>query len=427
MKTTRSKELFKRAKELTPGGVHSPVRAFKSVNQEPFIVDSAEGAYLTDVDGNRYIDYVGSWGPMVLGHAYPAVVQAISEQAQRGTSYGACCEQELRLTELLVKLMPNIEMLRFVNSGTEATMSALRLARAFTGRNKIVKLTGCYHGHSDHLLVKAGSGVLTLGIPGSPGVPESLTSDTLTAPINDISSVELLFNQFDKQIAAIIIEPIVGNCGFIRPKDGYLEKLSALCSDAGVLLIFDEVMTGFRVHPGGAQGLYGIKPDLTCLGKVIGGGLPVGAYGGRKDIMSMIAPLGDVYQAGTLSGNPLAMVAGLKTLEEWTKPGVFDETKQATNDLIKAFLKSAEEFDIPLVADAEGAMFGYSFQADSVCNFEDAARADLERFNKFFEIALTRGLYFAPSAFEAGFVSHAHIGEPMESTIDILHGVFEQL
>ncbi|MDC0358666.1 glutamate-1-semialdehyde 2,1-aminomutase [Oligoflexia bacterium] len=427
MGTCKSQALFKRAQAITPGGVHSPVRAFQSVHADPFVVERGEGPYLFDVDGNRYIDYVCSWGPLVLGHGHPAVVEALCKQAERGTSYGACSDKELELAELIISLMPNIEMLRFVNSGTEATMSALRLARGFTGRNKIVKFVGCYHGHCDHLLVKAGSGVLTLGIPGTPGVPPNITADTLTTQYNDLNDLGCLFDECPNDIAAVILEPVVGNCGLIKPEPGFLEGVRALCTQHGALLIFDEVMTGFRVDRQGAQGLYGIVPDLTCLGKVIGGGLPVGAYGGKRDIMAQIAPQGPVYQAGTLSGNPLAMVAGLTTLKEWCKESVFNETAGLTKTLTQAFQELSHAYSIPLCADAVGTMFGFSFQPGPVRDFETANKADLNQFEKFFKLCLEQGVFFAPSQFEAGFLSYAHKDQALPHTLEVLKEVFSKL
>jgi glutamate-1-semialdehyde 2,1-aminomutase len=418
MKRQRSEAAFDRAKELFPGGVNSPVRAFKSVGMEPFIVDRGEGAYLIDVDGNRYVDYINSWGPLVLGHAHPSVVEALHQQACRGTSFGACHELEARLAEEVKRLFPSLELLRFVNSGTEAGMAVIRLARGFTGRQKIVKFEGCYHGHADVLLAKAGSGVLTLGLPECAGVPAAVVGDTLVAQYNDLDSVDALFNACGNQIAAVIVEPVVGNCGLLVPQSGFLNGLRAITEKFGALLIFDEVMTGFRVNLGGAQKLYDIKPDLTMLGKVIGGGLPVGAFGGRRDIMKLLAPLGPVYQAGTLSGNPLAMVAGLVTLREWSKPGVFEETVAATSALVAGLLNVAASSAVALQAESVGTMFGFFFSERPVRSFRDTAHVNKDRFVAFFRTMLEQGVYFAPSAFEAGFVSAAHRGGPIKETLE---------
>jgi glutamate-1-semialdehyde 2,1-aminomutase len=418
MKRQRSEAAFDRAKELFPGGVNSPVRAFKSVGMEPFIVDRGEGAYLIDVDGNRYVDYINSWGPLVLGHAHPSVVEALHQQACRGTSFGACHELEARLAEEVKRLFPSLELLRFVNSGTEAGMAVIRLARGFTGRQKIVKFEGCYHGHADVLLAKAGSGVLTLGLPECAGVPAAVVGDTLVAQYNDLDSVDALFNACGDQIAAVIVEPVVGNCGLLVPQSGFLNGLRAITEKFGALLIFDEVMTGFRVNLGGAQKLYDIKPDLTMLGKVIGGGLPVGAFGGRRDIMKLLAPLGPVYQAGTLSGNPLAMVAGLVTLREWSKPGVFEETVAATSALVAGLLNVAASSGVALQAESVGTMFGFFFSERPVRSFRDTAHVNKDRFVAFFRTMLEQGVYFAPSAFEAGFVSAAHRGGPIKETLE---------
>jgi len=423
-KTEKSEASYKRASNLFPGGVNSPVRAFKSVGGNPFTVDYGKGPLLVDIDGNRYIDYVCSWGPLVLGHAHPLIVEAIKKQAEKGTSYGASCALECELAELIKTLMPNIDMLRFVNSGTEAGMSVLRLARGFTGRQKIVKFAGCYHGHADSLLVKAGSGVTTLGIPDCAGVSPDVARDTLTANFNDIESVKKLFTQHGKDIAALIVEPIIGNAGFIEPQADFLQQLREITLAYESLLIFDEVMTGFRVNLSGAQGLYRVKPDLTMLGKVIGGGLPVGAFGGRKDIMSRLAPLGDVYQAGTLSGNPLAMSAGLATLKEWSNPEVFETTSKNAKVIVDALNQSSTKSGVPLNAKSIGTMFGFFFQNDIVYNFEDAKKSDLKSFNKFFHAALDSGVYFAPSQFEAGFLSFAHEGATISRTVEVIEEIF---
>jgi glutamate-1-semialdehyde 2,1-aminomutase len=425
--TTISLERFNRAKQLFPGGVNSPVRAFRSVGGEPFVVERGEGAYLIDVDGNRYVDYINSWGPLVIGHAHPRVLAVLAEQAVKGTSYGASSLPEIELAELIMQYVPSLERLRFVNSGTEAGMAVARLARGFTKRNKILKFSGCYHGHADSFLVQAGSGVATLGLPDSPGVSEMVARDTLTVPFNDLLAVERMLAAHSDDCAAIILEPIVGNAGFIKPLPGFLTGLRELCDAHSVLLIFDEVMTGFRVDLRGAQGLFDIRPDLTMLGKVIGGGLPVGAFGGRQDIMEMLAPLGPVYQAGTLSGNPLAMVAGIATLSEWTKPGVFAETAACAEAIVNTMRLEAERNGIALTASSQGTMFGFFFHSGPVDNFEQAKQSDTDRFKRFFHAMLERGVYWAPSAFEAGFVSYAHRGEPLAHTLAAIRDVFLEL
>lgn len=361
-----------------------------------------------DVDGNRYIDFINSWGPLVLGHAHPAVVEALGAQARRGTSFGACHELEAQLAEAVQKLFPSLEMMRFVNSGTEAGMAVIRLARGYTGRQKVVKFEGCYHGHADMLLAKAGSGVLTLGLPECAGVPAAAVGDTLVAQYNDLDSVEQVFSRYGAEIAAVIVEPVVGNSGFIAPEEGFLAGLRELSTRYGALLIFDEVMTGFRVDLGGAQSLYSVRPDLTMLGKVIGGGLPVGAFGGRAEIMTQLAPLGPVYQAGTLSGNPLAMVAGLVTLQEWTREGVFSRSVEATKQLVSGLKEGAAKYGIDLQAASVGTMFGFFFNKQPVKSLRDAQDSDKRAFSTFFKVMLDHGVYFAPSPFEAGFVSAAH-------------------
>jgi len=417
LNTQRSAQLFAEAQTLLPGGVDSPVRAFRAVGGQPLFIERGEGAYLYDVDGNRFVDYVLSWGPLILGHAHPRVVRAIAEAAARGTSYGAPSPLELELAKLIQQFMPNIEMIRFVNSGTEATMSALRLARAFTGRNKIVKFEGCYHGHADLLLVQAGSGVATLGLPDSPGVPPATVADTLVVPFNELAAVEQLFDKYPNEIAAVIVEPVAGNMGVVPPVEGFLKGLREVTATHGALLIFDEVMTGFRVHPGGAQALYNIKPDLTTLGKVIGGGLPVGAYGGRRDVMQMVAPAGPMYQAGTLSGNPLAMTAGIETLKELHKPAMWKAIDHNAARLTAALSAAAEEAGVPAITQRVGTMFTTFFTDHPVTNWATAKTADTQKFGAFFRAMLESGVYLAPSQFEAGFMSAAHGEKEIEITV----------
>jgi glutamate-1-semialdehyde 2,1-aminomutase len=414
---TRSRELFDRAKRVLPGGVNSPVRAFRAVGGTPFFVARAEGSRLSDVDGKSYIDYVCSWGPLILGHAHPAVLEAVREAAQRGWTYGAPCEAEVELAEAVRQRMPSLEMMRFVNSGTEATMAAVRLARAATGRDLIIKFEGCYHGHADGFLVKAGSGVATLGLPDSPGVPAALASLTLTAPFNDARAVADLFREHADRIAAVIVEPYVGNVGFIAPEPEFHGELRSLCDRYGALLIFDEVMTGFRVGAGGAQQRLVIRPDLTTLGKIIGGGFPVGAYGGRADLMRRIAPEGPVYQAGTLSGNPVAMAAGLATLRETSRRGFYEELEQRTERLIRGLQDVATRHGVPLTVGHAGSMWGAFFTEGPVRNYADAKRTDTALFARFHKAALARGVFLAPSAFEAGFVSAAHSDADIDFTI----------
>jgi glutamate-1-semialdehyde 2,1-aminomutase len=410
---------FQVAQQYIPGGVNSPVRAFKSVGGEPVFIKRAKGAYLWDADDNQYIDYVGSWGPMILGHAHPEVIEAVQQAAANGLSFGAPTESETALAQMICGLIPSIDKIRMVSSGTEATMSALRLARGFTNRDKIVKFEGCYHGHSDSLLVKAGSGALTFGVPTSPGVPACLAAETITLQFNNLQQVEETFAEVGEQIAAIIIEPVAGNMNLIAPKAGFLEGLRKVCDDYGTVLIFDEVMTGFRVDLRGAQGLYGITPDLTCFGKVIGGGMPVGAFGGRADIMNHISPDGPVYQAGTLSGNPVAMAAGLKTLELISAPNFFENLTVKVKSLLIGMKNAAQNADVPIAVHGVGGMFGLFFtEAERVETFEDSVACDGERFNKFFHGMLERGVYLAPSSFEAGFVSIAHSENDIADTIE---------
>lgn len=417
MNTTRSDALFAEAKTLIPGGVNSPVRAFRGVGGTPRFIDHGTGAYLFDADGNRYVDYVLSWGPLILGHAHPEIVAAISTQAARGTTFGAPTVLESELAQLIVAAMPAVEMLRFVSSGTEAVMSAIRLARAYTRREKVIKFAGCYHGHFDGLLVQAGSGVATLGLPDSPGVPASVTASTLTAPFNDLAAVAALLKQNPEQIALIVVEPVAGNMGFVPPQPGFLQGLRRLADEHGALLLFDEVMTGFRVAHGGAQGVFGVTPDLTCLGKVIGGGLPAAAYGGRREIMEMIAPAGPVYQAGTLSGNPLAMVAGITTLRAIREAGVYERLSAITAALVVGMNAAAAEADVPFQAAAIGSMWGFFFTDEPVTDYASAKHADTARFGRFFHAMLERGVYLAPSQFEAAFVSLAHTDAIVADTL----------
>lgn len=425
VETIRSSQLYSNAIQVMPGGVNSPVRAFKGVGGTPLFIDRGEGPYLIDADGNRYVDYVMSWGPLVLGHAHPKVVEALTKQAARGTSYGAPTGLEIELAELVCDMVPSMEMVRFVNSGTEATMSAIRVARAYTGRNKFIKFEGNYHGHADMLLVQAGSGVATFGLPNSPGVPKGATEDTLVCPYNDLDAVKALFEANQGEIACVIAEPIAANMGFVMPQPGFLEGIRALCTDHGALLILDEVMTGFRVSLGGAQDAFGIQPDLTALGKVIGGGLPVGAYGGRKDIMEVVAPVGPMYQAGTLSGNPLAMTAGLATLQTWREEGLFEQTAAVVDAITDAMSSAAEAASIPVQVGKAGTMFGIYFSETPVTNFDEAKATHTERYAAFFHEMLNAGVYMAPSAYEAGFASIAHAGEGTKRTIEALNTVFQ--
>jgi glutamate-1-semialdehyde 2,1-aminomutase len=425
---TAAHELFKMAQQHIPGGVNSPVRAFKGVGGTPVFIQRAEGAYLYDSEGKRYIDYIGSWGPMVAGHAHPKVISAVQEAVKKGLSYGTPTEIETQLAAKVCELVPSIDLVRMVNSGTEATMSAIRLARGYTGRDKIVKFTGCYHGHVDSLLVKAGSGVLTLGLPNSPGVPASLAEHTLTVNYNDIEQVKTVFAEMGEQIAAIIVEPVAGNMNCILPQDGFLQGLRAICDQYGSVLIFDEVMTGFRVGLGGAQSIFNVTPDLTCLGKVIGGGMPVGAFGGKKEIMQHIAPLGAVYQAGTLSGNPIAMTAGLVTLDIISQPDFFTNLTQKTAYFVQSMLERAQKANIPMTGVSIGGMMGLFFtEAVAVTNFDQVMQTDAQRFKIFFHAMLDKGIYLAPSAFEAGFISSAHSEADIEETLNAAETVFATL
>lgn len=418
----KSEHYFKQAQQLMPGGVNSPVRAFKSVHRTPLFIQSAKGSKIYDVDGREYIDFVGSWGPMILGHAHDEILQVLTETAARGTSFGAPTPMENELAEKIIEMVPSVEMVRMVNSGTEATMSAIRLARGFTGRDKIVKFAGCYHGHGDSFLIKAGSGALTLGEPNSPGVPTSVAQDTLIAEFNDVDTAEYLFKNFGDEIAGMILEPIAGNMGVIPPKDGFLQALRKLCDQHGSLLIFDEVMTGFRVAPGGAQEIYDVLPDITTLGKVIGGGLPAAAYGGRREIMNRVAPAGPIYQAGTLSGNPLAVAAGLKTLQIISEPGFFQKLNAKANTFFEQTGQFIRKKNLPLSINWVNSMGCLYFKCGGVENFAQAIESNAELFAKFFGAMLDAGIYIAPSQFEAMFISAAHDDMDLATTITtILH------
>ncbi len=422
-----SSEMFIEAKKHIPGGVNSPVRSFNSVGGDPIFIKSAKGAYLTDVDGKHYVDYIGSWGPMILGHAHPTVVSRVQKAVENGLSFGASTPLETELAVKIKSILPSIEKIRMVNSGTEATMSAIRLARGYTGKNKIIKFIGCYHGHSDSLLVKTGSGALTLGIPGSAGVPNSVTEHTLSAEFNNLDQVQSVFEKFPDDIAAIIIEPVAGNMNCISPKPGFLQGLRDLCNQYKSVLIFDEVMTGFRIALGGAQAKFNIKPDLTTLGKIIGGGMPVGAFGGKAEIMDCIAPLGKVYQAGTLSGNPIAMTAGLATLDViLTEPNFYEKLQKTTIDLLTSLKFIAKQFNIPFHTHHEGSMFGLFFtDKESVTSYDEVTQCDINRFKKFFHGMLDHGVYLAPSAYEAGFVSLAHGKTEIQKTIEAAEQAFK--
>lgn len=415
---SRSSELFEQAQQHIPGGVNSPVRAFKAVGGTPVFFERAQGAYLFDADEKRYVDYVLSWGPMILGHAHKDVIDVVIEKAQQGLSFGAPTEIETTLADRVCDIMPGMDMVRFVNSGTEATMSAIRLARGYTGRDKIIKFEGCYHGHSDSLLVKAGSGALTLGVPSSPGVPAALADHTVTLTYNDIAGVVAAFAEIGDQVACVIVEPVAGNMNCVPPVPGFLEALRSQCDQYGAVFIIDEVMTGFRVSPTGAQGHYGVEADLTTLGKVMGGGMPVGAFGGKKEIMSHIAPLGPVYQAGTLSGNPVAMAAGLKTLELISEPGFYDPVFRKTDQLVAGLKAVAEKHGIPFTSNHVGSMFGFFFtEEEQITNYQQVMNCNTERFNQFFHGMLQEGVYFAPASYEAGFMSAAHSEEDIEFTL----------
>lgn len=427
MRTTKSRAYFKKAQLAIPGGVNSPVRAFRSVGGDPLFIEKAKGVLLEDVDKNSFIDYVLSWGPMILGHAHPRVLNAIIKAAKQGTSYGAPCQTETELARLIIQAVPSIDQVRLVNSGTEAVMSAIRLARAYTKRDSILKFEGCYHGHADHLLVKAGSGIATLGIPDTPGVPKAFARQTLTAPFNDISATEKIIHKHAKDLAAIIVEPVAGNMGVVPPTDEFLPWLRMIAQKYEIVLIFDEVITGFRVHFGGAQARYKVIPDLTCLGKIIGGGLPIGAYGGRKDIMQMIAPAGPVYQAGTLSGNPVAVAAGMETLRLLKKPGIYRELEKKSKELAQGLGEAAQEANVPYYQTRVGAMLGGFFADHPVTDYASAKKSDTARYAKFFHGMLQNGVYLAPSQFEAMLLSTAHSTSHIRHTVSAARKVFKSL
>ncbi|GAB4330349.1 MAG: glutamate-1-semialdehyde 2,1-aminomutase [Calditrichia bacterium] len=427
MKTTRSQELFEQAQKYIPGGVNSPVRAFKSVGRSPIFFTHGSGSKLYDVDGNEYIDYVGSWGPLILGYSPPEVVKAIQEEAARATSFGAPTELEIELARLICEMVPSIEMVRLVNSGTEATMSAIRLARGYTGRNKIVKFIGCYHGHGDSFLIQAGSGATTLGVPNSPGVTQGTIADTLLANFNDLESVKKLVAEFPQDIAAVIVEPVAGNMGVVPPEPGFLEGLREITRENGIVLIFDEVMTGFRVAKGGAQELYGIDPDLTTMGKVIGGGLPVGAYGGKREIMEHVAPVGPVYQAGTLSGNPLAVRAGLETLKRINQPGFYEKLEEKARQLDEGIQENIKKLDAPLYTTRVGSMSCIFFTPEKVVDYDSATKSDTQAFSRYFQLMLDAGIYLAPSQFEAAFLSAAHSDADIEKTVKANYATLKEI
>jgi glutamate-1-semialdehyde 2,1-aminomutase len=427
MKTEKSDQLFARSQKLIPGGVNSPVRACKAVGGSPLFIARAQGCRMWDADGNEYIDYVGSWGPMILGHRHPAVMAAVSEALARGLSFGAPTDLELELAELVAAAVPSVEKVRMVNSGTEATMSAVRLARGYTGRTRVIKFDGCYHGHADTLLVDAGSGVATLNIPGSPGIPAAVVQETLSLPYNDLDALHQLMNRDGNEIACIIVEPVAGNMGLVAPRSGFLEGLRAIADHYGCLLIFDEVMTGFRVAYGGAQERYNVQADLTCFGKIIGGGMPVGAYGGRREIMARVAPEGDVYQAGTLSGNPIAMAAGIATLKALAQPGVYDALEERSAQLSEGMRQAARQSGVAVTFNRVGSMLGAFFCDGPVSNFADAKRSDLARFSRYYRLMREAGVYIAPSQFEAGFVSLAHDADAIAKSIAAFAGAMAQL
>jgi len=421
LRLTKSKKLYKTAEQLMPGGVNSPVRSFKAVSGTPVFISRGKGQYIYDADGNKYTDYMSSWGPLILGHAAPAVVRAVKKAAEKGTSYGAPCEDEIELAKLIVKAFPSIDMVRMTSSGTEATMSGVRLARAYTKRDYIVKFEGCYHGHADYLLVQAGSGATTFGTPSSPGVPESFTEKTLLANYNDLDSVRGLYDKYRDKIAAVIIEPVAANMGVVPPADGFLEGLRKITRGSGSLLIFDEVITGFRLGMGGAQHKYGVKPDITCLGKIIGGGLPVGAFGGKKDIMSMVAPLGPMYQAGTLSGNPLAMAAGLATLRKLKEPGNYKKLRGLSLNMVEGIKEIIKELGISACVNSVESMFTIFFTEPNPVDYRTVLKSDTKKYSKFFENLLRAGIMFPPSQFEAVFLSLAHTDRDVDRTLDVVH------
>ena len=427
MNFTNSQSLFEQALKIIPGGVNSPVRACKSVGADPLFIERGEGCLIYDADGNRFIDYIGSWGPLILGHRHPAVVDAITAVLERGTSFGAPTDLEIQLAEMVIEAVASVDLVRMVNSGTEATMSAIRLARGVTGRDLVIKFDGCYHGHADTLLVAAGSGVATLGIPGSPGVPEAVAQSTVSLPFNDIEAIKKVMADKGDKVACVVVEPVAGNMGLVAPEDGFLKTLRELTEMHGTVLIFDEVMTGFRVAYGGAQSLYDIRPDLTCFGKVIGGGLPVAAYGGKKEIMSQIAPQGSIYQAGTLSGNPIAMAAGIATLKQLQKPGVYEALNERSKRLITGLGHAAKKAGVAARVGHVGSMMGMFFTDRNVANFDDAKTCDLELFSNFYQGMRQHGIYIAPSQFEVLFLSTAHSDEHVDATIDAAQQVLEKL